>query len=217
MSEFNNPTPWVPGMDEAKQTQRQSWYMRKNIMIAVIVAVALMLLAIGSAGTYALVRNAKISDQIVADSEKLDEGYQKLLDKYHDQRDETIKMNDELSEANDIITEADLLKDGISDLEKQHDDAQTQVDTLNAQLETLTGKVEQAKKNSISDGVWQVGTDIDPGTYRATESVAEDCYWAIEQGDNIVDNDIPGGGYPQTTVSAGQQLKLSNCGTWSKQ
>lgn len=217
MSKFDNPTPWVPGLDQAASKSAQPWYMQKNLIIAAAAAAALALVAISCIVTFSVVRNAKVDEQILADSEKLDEGYQKLLKKYRDQKDKTIKISDELSDANDIITEADLLKDGISDLEKQHDDARVQVDTLNAQIESLTGQVERAKKNSVSGGVWQVGTDIDPGTYRANEPVAEDCYWAIEQGDDIVDNDIPGGGYPQVTVSAGQQLKLSDCGTWSKQ
>lgn len=77
----------------------------------------------------------------------------------------------------------------------------------------------QAKKNSISDGVWQVGKDIDAGTYRATSQVGSDCYWEIstDNGDNIVQNDFPGGGYPEVTVGNGQQLKISSCGTMTKQ
>ena len=68
--------------------------------------------------------------------------------------------------------------------------------------------------------MWQVGRDIDAGTYRATTEVGSRCYWSITvsgDSDNILQNDIPGGGYPQVTVSDGQQLKLMNCGTFTKQ
>lgn len=67
--------------------------------------------------------------------------------------------------------------------------------------------------------VWQVGKDIDAGTYRATSQVGSDCYWEIstDNGDNIIQNDFPGGGYPEVTVSNGQQLKISSCGTLTKQ
>lgn len=73
------------------------------------------------------------------------------------------------------------------------------------------------QKASASDGVWQVGKDIDAGTYRANNSVTDRCYWEISVGDDIVQNDIPGGGYPQVTVNDGQQFKLQNCGTFTKQ
>ena len=35
--------------------------------------------------------------------------------------------------------------------------------------------------------------------------------------ETIVQNDMPGGGYPQLTVSDGQQLKVQGCGTFTKQ
>ena len=91
------------------------------------------------------------------------------------------------------------------------------MDEKKAELQSLTGQVEQAKRNSISDGVWQVGKDIDAGTYRANDSVTDRCYWEISSGGNILQNDMPGGGYPQVSVSDGQQLKLQNCGTFTKQ
>lgn len=49
--------------------------------------------------------------------------------------------------------------------------------------------------------------------------VGSHCYWSVtvSGSDDIVQNDIPGGGYPQVTVSDGQQLKLMDCGTFAKQ
>ena len=119
----------------------------------------------------------------------------------------------------DAIAEADNVKAGIKDLNSQHDELQKKVDAKKAELQSLTGQVDQAKKNSISDGVWQVGKDIDAGTYRATSQVGSDCYWEIstDNGDKIIQNDFPGGGYPEVTVSNGQQLKISSCGTLTKQ
>ncbi|MFR1605768.1 MAG: hypothetical protein ACLSUZ_04855 [Bifidobacterium pseudocatenulatum] len=87
---------------------------------------------------------------------------------------------------------------------------------MQAQIESLTGQVDNAKRTSASMA-WQVGKDIDAGTYRANNSVTDRCYWEISVGDDIVQNDIPGGGYPQVTVSDGQQFKLQNCGTFTKQ
>ena len=145
--------------------------------------------------------------------------YAKLIKKYNSLVDEYNGVADDYNDAKDAIAEADNVKAGIKDLNSQHDELQKKVDAKKAELQSLTGQVDQAKKNSISDGVWQVGNDIDAGTYRATSQVGSDCYWEIstDNGDNIIQNDFPGGGYPEVTVSNGQQLKISSCGTLTKQ
>lgn len=145
--------------------------------------------------------------------------YSKLIKDYNNLVDEYNGIADEYNDAKDAIAEADNVKSGIKDLNAQHDDLQKKVDAKKAELQSLTGQVDQAKKNSISDGVWQVGKDIDAGTYRATSEVGSHCYWSVtvSGSDDIVQNDIPGGGYPQVTVSDGQQLKLQDCGTFAKQ
>lgn len=145
--------------------------------------------------------------------------YSKLIKDYNNLVDEYNGIADEYNDAKDAIAEADNVKSGIKDLNAQHDDLQKKVDAKKAELQSLTGQVDQAKKNSISDGVWQVGKDIDAGTYRATSEVGSHCYWSVtvSGSDDIVQNDIPGGGYPQVSVSDGQQLKLQNCGTFAKQ
>lgn len=145
--------------------------------------------------------------------------YAKLIKKYNSLVDEYNGIADEYNDAKDAIAEADNVKSGIKDLNAQHDDLQKKVDAKKAELQSLTGQVDQAKKNSISDGVWQVGKDIDAGTYRSTSEVGSHCYWSVtvSGSDDIVQNDIPGGGYPQVSVSDGQQLKLQNCGTFAKQ
>ncbi len=145
--------------------------------------------------------------------------YAKLIKDYNNLVDEYNGIADEYNDAKDAISEADTVKAGIKDLNSQHDELQKKVDAKKAELQSLTGQVDQAKKNSISDGVWQVGKDIDAGTYRATSEVGSHCYWSVtvSGSDDIVQNDIPGGGYPQVTVSDGQQLKLMDCGTFAKQ
>ncbi|WP_425859646.1 hypothetical protein [Arthrobacter sp. TWP1-1] len=75
--------------------------------------------------------------------------------------------------------------------------------------------------NTVVDGTWVVGVDIEAGTYKAKSSVGSSCYWAIltsgTNGDDIINNDIPGGGLPSVTLLAGQDFKSSRCGSWSKQ
>lgn len=71
---------------------------------------------------------------------------------------------------------------------------------------------------SISEGVWEVGSDVKPGRYRTDEAVT-DCYWAITRGgsngEDIVANDNVSGGRPSVTLKRGQEFKSSRCGDWS--
>lgn len=74
--------------------------------------------------------------------------------------------------------------------------------------------------NTISEGTWTVGSDVQPGHYRTTAPVSEGCYWEISRtGSNgsIVQNDLPTGGYPTVTLSVGQDFKTEGCGEWLKQ
>jgi hypothetical protein len=72
--------------------------------------------------------------------------------------------------------------------------------------------------NTITEGTWTVGTDVQPGTYRTTAAVVGDCYWEIDNaGGGIVKNDVVTGGYPTVTLSAGQTFVTERCGDWRKQ
>ena len=72
--------------------------------------------------------------------------------------------------------------------------------------------------SSISDGVWEVGTDIRAGKYR-TDDLVSNCYWAIyrggSNGEDIIANDNVSGGRPSVTLKRGQEFKSSRCGDWS--
>jgi len=74
--------------------------------------------------------------------------------------------------------------------------------------------------NVIDEGVWTVGDDIRPGRYRTDERVDSDCYWSITRsgsnGDDIIANDIPGGGRPTVTLRKGQDFTTRGCGTWTR-
>lgn len=75
-------------------------------------------------------------------------------------------------------------------------------------------------KPTIEQGIWTVGVDIPPGTYRVTAPVEEGCYWAITKsgtnGDDIIANDLVSGGRPTVTVRKGQDFETNDCGTWEK-
>lgn len=71
----------------------------------------------------------------------------------------------------------------------------------------------------FSDGVYIVGTDIAPGTWRT--SGGDSCYWERTSGfggtlDQTVANDFTSGS-AVVTISAGDAgFRTSGCGTWSR-
>ncbi|WP_449373997.1 hypothetical protein [Arthrobacter psychrolactophilus] len=85
----------------------------------------------------------------------------------------------------------------------------------------VTGVEKKQAANTIADGTWVVGVDIEPGNYKVKSSVGSSCYWAIlatgTNGDDIIANDLPGGGLPSVTLVAGQDFKSKRCGSWIKQ
>lgn len=76
-------------------------------------------------------------------------------------------------------------------------------------------------KPTIEDGVYHVGEDIAPGTYRLAEPVSSSdlCYWRKSkdaEGSNIIDNDLGSTGRLQVTLKRGQWFEANRCGTWIK-
>lgn len=103
--------------------------------------------------------------------------------------------------------------------------AEASVKTAEADVKKREEAVTAAEKtkaaNTIREGTWTVGTDVEPGTYRATSEVTGSCYWEINRsgsnGADIIDNDIVTGGRPAVSLSAGQDFTTSRCGSWLKQ
>lgn len=112
----------------------------------------------------------------------------------------------------------------LADRESAVGEKETEVSESAAAVKTrekAVGTAEaEAAANTVSDGTWTVGEDIKPGTYRATSDVGSTCYWGIyksgSNGDNIIANDIPGGGRPTVKLSKGQDFNSTRCGTWQK-
>jgi len=90
-----------------------------------------------------------------------------------------------------------------------------------ASREAAVSAVEkQVAANSIGEGTWTVGSDVAAGTYRTAAAVTGDCYWSITRsgtnGSDIVENDLPTGGFPTVVLRAGQDFTNHGCGTFVK-
>ncbi|EHK86714.1 hypothetical protein ACWGRK_05190 [Saccharomonospora azurea] len=98
------------------------------------------------------------------------------------------------------------------------DERSTELDAREAALQK---EEQEVAANTIGEGVWTVGVDIEPGTYRATD-VSSMCYWEIRQTgvtgfEGVINNGLPGGGNPSVTLSEGQDFQTNRCGEWTKQ
>jgi hypothetical protein len=92
-------------------------------------------------------------------------------------------------------------------------------DDVKAREDAVTQQEKVQAQNTIAEGSWAVGVDVQPGTYRTKEAVTGDCYWEINSdanGDHIVANDIVTGGRPTVTLKNGQFFKTARCGEWGK-
>lgn len=131
-----------------------------------------------------------------------------------------------------VSAEYETLRDGIkareekvaareADADKASADAKAAEAAVKKREEAVTVAEQTKAANTIGDGTWTVGTDIEAGTYRSTENVGSSCYWGIYQsgtnGADIVENDIPGGGRPVVALSPGQDFNSTRCGSWEKQ
>lgn len=122
----------------------------------------------------------------------------------------------------------DDIREREADVEKREAAAVTSQEKLTAaeaavkaREDAVTGAEKAKAANTVGDGTWVVGSDIAPGTYRASEPVGSSCYWGIyssgSNGADILDNDLPGGGHPVVVLAEGQDFKSARCGTWEKQ
>lgn len=136
------------------------------------------------------------------------------------------------SDRDGLQTDYDELSDGIdareadvvsrqADLKKAETALAKREKAVGKREKSVTGAEKEKAANTIGEGTWTVGTDIAPGTYRATEPVGSTCYWGIyatgSNGDDIIANDLPGGGRPSVTLATGQDFNTTRCGSWEKQ
>ena len=135
--------------------------------------------------------------------------------------DQVSPLRDQLTAAEKRATTAE---DQAKTVVAQQDARAAQLDARKADLDTREAAITASEKavaaTQIKDGMWTVGTDVEPGTYRTASEITSTCYWGIyrtgSNGADIIQNDIVQGGFPTVTLKAGQDFK-SDCGVWNKQ
>lgn len=203
------PPPPPPSLAKSRRPWRHLW--RYSL-------VGLLVLASGFAAGWGF-RDSQASEQRTRLEGQLDavasdhqqatgraDDLQAELQLTQSQRDELKRRLDAAEQANKDI---EARTASLDEREAQLDERQTAIEQTEAGIEA----------NTVNDGVWTVGLDIEPGTYRASD-VSSSCYWAIlrsgTNGDDIIANDLPGGGNPQVTIEDGQDFETVRCGEWTK-
>ncbi|WP_426978236.1 hypothetical protein ACQCSU_03150 [Pseudarthrobacter sp. O4] len=202
-------------LEEAQPAREKAKPGRKRRIFA---AVAVLALLVGALGIGTTLPDPKSSDAYVAlagekasvesDRDSAKSSYESMKSKY-----DTFQNGIAAREAKVTAREAEV---GKADAAVKTADA-----AVKKREEVVTGAEKTKAANTIADGTWTVGKDIEAGTYRAAADVGSSCYWGIyatgSNGSNIIDNDLPGGGRPSVALSGGQDFKSSRCGKWEKQ
>jgi hypothetical protein len=185
---------------------------RKWLRWAVPVGALIVGLGVGvGVGALALQRNPTGTEEYQSLQEELDTAYGDLA-----------AARGEIAGAQDLVLEAQADARAAGDEADMRSAELDQREADVAAREAAVTAVEaQVAANSIGEGIWTVGVDIEPGTYRTAEALTGYCYWATlrsgTNGDDIIQNDGPEGGYPTVTLSEGQDFENSGCGTFVKQ
>ncbi len=119
------------------------------------------------------------------------------------------------------------LLDGMSELEETADEKQAEAKARELKARRTLAKLRReirgarttiSKSTFEGEGMYLVGDDIEPGTYKAESSSG--CYWArLASGDtsDIVDNDNVDGPAVITVAAGDYAVQVSGCGTFKRQ
>lgn len=232
------PPPFgVPNTDDlaSANPQRPRWYRRTGFVIVAAALLSLLVgIAIGDGGSSTQVSKiAKERDVAVAGQNRAEGaindqvaarvvGATKARQSTLDNREKAL---------NDRQTTLDNRERGLNDRQMALDGRQSALDsretTLKNREDALSGRenaVSQAEATAKANtfpgtGTYLVGSDIQPGTYRAAASSG--CYWERESGTggsvgDIIANDNADGPVVITVRSSDAALKVSGCADFHK-
>jgi hypothetical protein len=147
------------------------------------------------------------------------EQYQQVTTELGDRQAEVATLHEQVRRLGEQADEARAESSAaVASASAQAADLQVQEAAIAAREEAVSATEATIAANTVGPGTYVVGVDMQPGTYRTESAVSSSCYWGIyvsgSNGDDIVENDIPGGGFPTVTVSEGEDFKSSRCGNW---
>jgi hypothetical protein len=148
--------------------------------------------------------------------------------------DETEPVAEEAPEPQPTVTVTETVEDEPSDdlvaeldaRAEELDQREADLDAHAAELDDREAAIEQAELEIAEgtipgDGIFLVGEDIEPGTYRGNVAGGR-CYWARLSGtsgdfDDLITNDNVEGPTVVTIAESDVAFETSRCGEWVKQ
>jgi hypothetical protein len=145
--------------------------------------------------------------------------------------DEIGRLKEQVAQARQAAADADKkaeeeARKRFSERRKQLDAREKKLDersrAINAREREVSGMEREYEANTIpGDGRYRVGSDIQPGTYRAESAPSGSCYWArlsADDGgiDSIINNGNVSGPVTITVAPSDHTLELSGCADFHK-
>ncbi|MFC3492010.1 coiled-coil domain-containing protein [Glycomyces rhizosphaerae] len=211
--------------DPHVSSNRPGWGRRFTSRTGVALAVGLATLMIGLLLGYgaAVPRQSELDE---LESEKAS-----ALDASETLREEIIELQDQIEALQTQVDQIDEREAGLdqreagldqreADLDAREQDLEDRQTELDDREEEITQEEEEIEANTIpGDGVWVVGEEVEPGTYKA-QGTGSGCYWArlgsLDTFD-ILDNHFGSANVSVEIKSDDFAFETSGCGDWIKQ
>jgi len=127
------------------------------------------------------------------------------------------KVDDRDARASAMQAKINDYQAGIADIEAQKSTlAQKEAELAEREKAVSSAETRIAANTFPGEGIYIVGTDVQPGRYRSDGGSG--CYWARmnANGDDIIDNDISDGPTVVTIQPTDGIIKVSRCGPFTK-
>jgi hypothetical protein len=217
------PTKPEPGRDgavESSPTARRASALRRATRWAPLAGTAVLAFVAGAAAEYLTAPDytetaeyAAVQDRVADREASLDER-ERDLEKFED---DVAAIDDRTADLDRREMDLDTREAG---LDARSDDLDTRSGELDAREEAVTSAEVAVEAGTIpGDGIFLVGTDIQPGAYRGNAAGNSDCYWARLSGtsgdfDDLTANGIPQGPTVVTISSSDVAFETTSCGEW---
>lgn len=204
----------MPGLPTS--TPKPAWYRRTWVTVTGVAVLGLILGAgVGSSS------GPEISPAAQKQIDAAHSAQHKAETDRDDARAAQQQAESERDQARDELTAAqdDLTTRGAA-LDKRKADLDKRQSDLDAREKKVSGAEAAAKANSFGgDGIYLVGTDIQPGTYKAGPS--PDCYTEVDRDldgglDSIMSNNITSGPVVLKVPSSAKAIKVNGCAEFHK-
>jgi hypothetical protein len=199
------PAPPDQSASPKKRTGRRRWLTPLAVVVAFILGVTIGLFPADQSeledaqATIATLRG------------DFDAAEQEVADRLEELQSKQNELSAVREEGSGLAEEVARLEDRVAELESKLADAREEAQA--------TAPPKPGPKRIITDGVWKVGEEIAPGTYRAPRGGG--CYWARLSGfSGDLDDIIANGGFSRnqtiTIASSDAGFETNGCGDWTR-